>query len=262
MGNWFCDPDSIKKRGTIFGFWTCHQYLGDITAALCTAWVLHSGLPSWWALLIPAIANFGWAFITLQLISDHYDIGIITPEVHTRQANMETKRQEMEEQGQAMMEDDRSQPISYVAASAVPMVVHYAVAFGFFKLINDSLFFWLPYFLGQAFDPFAANLIASLYSVGVMPGGIMLGYMSDLFGARRVIVRGTFMCILVVVLAIFAAFSENGLGPIALLVMLCIMGILVGGYVYKVSNVETEYFPFEFFHPMVYNIIVFLLFNV
>lgn len=185
MGNWFCDPDSIKKRGTIFGFWTCHQYLGDITAALCTAWVLHSGLPSWWALLIPA-----------------------------------------------------------------------------FKLINDSLFFWLPYFLGQAFDPFAANLIASLYSVGVMPGGIMLGYMSDLFGARRVIVRGTFMCILVVVLAIFAAFSENGLGPIALLVMLCIMGILVGGYVYKVSNVETEYFPFEFFHPMVSNVIVFLLFNV
>lgn len=25
MGNWFCDPESVRKRGTIFGFWTCHQ---------------------------------------------------------------------------------------------------------------------------------------------------------------------------------------------------------------------------------------------
>lgn len=32
MGNWFCDPESVKKRGMIFGFWTCHQYLGDIAA--------------------------------------------------------------------------------------------------------------------------------------------------------------------------------------------------------------------------------------
>lgn len=34
MGNWFCDPESIKNRGLIFGFWTCHQYMGDITGTL------------------------------------------------------------------------------------------------------------------------------------------------------------------------------------------------------------------------------------
>ena len=46
MGNWFCDPDSVKNRGLIFGFWTCHQYLGDISAALITAWILCSLLGS------------------------------------------------------------------------------------------------------------------------------------------------------------------------------------------------------------------------
>jgi OPA family glycerol-3-phosphate transporter-like MFS transporter 1/2 len=30
MGNWFCDAESVKNRGTIFGFWTCHQYCGDM----------------------------------------------------------------------------------------------------------------------------------------------------------------------------------------------------------------------------------------
>ena len=40
MGNWFCDKKSVENRGLIFGLWTCHQYMGDITAALCTAVVL------------------------------------------------------------------------------------------------------------------------------------------------------------------------------------------------------------------------------
>jgi OPA family glycerol-3-phosphate transporter-like MFS transporter 1/2 len=38
MGNWFCDPDSVKNRGMIFGFWTCHQYLGDIAAGTLRSW--------------------------------------------------------------------------------------------------------------------------------------------------------------------------------------------------------------------------------
>merc|ERR1712183_677920 len=45
-----------------------------------------------------------------------------------------------------------------------------------------------------------------------MPGGIIVGVVSDLFGGRRASVIGVFMCTL-----------------IALLVMLAIMGILVGG---------------------------------
>jgi sugar phosphate permease len=230
MGNWFCDADSVKNRGTIFGLWTCHQYMGDITAALCTAWVLGMGFTYWWALLIPALANLAWAFLTVRLVADPYNVGIITPEVRIRAANHEAKLKQAAEMGQHMDQiDEGPQPISYMAALRIPMVAQYAVAFGFFKLTNYVLFFWLPYFLGKAFDPVTANLIASLYSVGMMPGGIIVGYVSDIFGGRRAVVIGTFMGALIVFLAVFAKYSESGLSPISLLVMLGCMGILVGG---------------------------------
>jgi len=124
--------------------------------------------------------------------------------------------------------DEGPKPISYAAALRIPMVAQYAVAFGFFKLTNYVLFFWLPYFLGKNFDPVTANLIAALYSVGMMPGGIIVGVVSDWFGGRRACVIGTFMGTLLIFLFIFSIYSEK-LHAIALLIMLCIMGILVGG---------------------------------
>jgi len=132
-----------------------------------------------------------------------------------------------EEEGQAFT-DEGVGAISFIDALKIPMVAQYAVAFGFFKLTNYSFFLWLPYFLEKSFDSVTANLIASLYSVGMMPGGIIVGYVSDLFGGRRAVVIGTFMALLIVFLGIFAKYSENlSAGP--LLVMLCCMGILVGG---------------------------------
>jgi sugar phosphate permease len=232
MGNWFCDAESIKKRGTIFGFWTCHQYCGDVTAALCTAWVLASGWPYWAALVIPASTNIGWALLTTKLVADPANVDIITPEVRIRKEKMDAKRKEAIEAGNAVVEDSGPAPISYAGALAIPMVAQYAFAFGFFKLTNYVLFFWLPYFLGKTFDPVTANLIASLYSVGMMPGGIIVGLVSDFFGGRRAVVIGVFMSLLVVFLAVFAVCSESGnLNPGALLFMLACMGILVGGYV-------------------------------
>lgn len=230
MGNWFCDPDSVSKRGTIFGFWTCHQYMGDITAQLTSAAVLGSTLPYWYALTIPAAANCMWAFLTAQLVADPVNVGIVTPEVRIRHAKMEEKRKAMAEAGEAFEGDSGPQAISYLAAIQIPMVAQYAIAFGFFKLTNYVLFFWLPYFLGKTFDPVTANLIAALYSVGMMPGGIIVGYVSDAFGGRRAVVIGVFMCTLIVFLGLFAVGSERGLfSPVALLFMLACMGILVGG---------------------------------
>jgi len=222
MGNWFCDPASQKNRGLIFGLWTCHQYMGDITAAVCTAIVLGLGFSYWWALLIPAVANILWGFLTMRLIADPADAGIITDEVRARQEKQAAQRAAGE-----LVTNDLA-PISYMNAIRIPMVAQYAIAFGFFKLTNYVLFFWLPYFLGKHFDPVTANLIAALYSVGMMPGGIIVGVVSDLFGGRRASVIGVFMVTLVMFLFIFAKFSEV-LGAGSLLFMLGIMGILVGG---------------------------------
>ena len=66
----------------------------------------------------------------------------------------------------------------------------------------------------------------------MMPGGIIVGTVSDLFGGRRAVVIGVFMSLLIVFLAVFAKFSESGqLGAAPMLFMLGCMGILVGGYV-------------------------------
>jgi OPA family glycerol-3-phosphate transporter-like MFS transporter 1/2 len=230
MGNWFCDADSVANRGTIFGFWTCHQYMGDISAALVTAWILGSGAAYWWALFVPAIANILFAFITMQLVPDPFDKGIITPEVKILKQNSRQKKKEMAEKGESIEEDLGPQAISFMDAFKIPMVANYAFAFGFFKLTNYCLFFWLPYFLGKNFDPVTANLIASLYSVGMMPGGIIVGYASDFFGGRRALVIGIFMGLLIVFLAVFAKYSESGdMSPGVLLFMLACMGIFVGG---------------------------------
>jgi len=91
MGNWFCDKKSIENRGLIFGLWTCHQYCGDVTAAICTALVLGAGMNYTWALLIPAVTNVLWGFLTLGLVADPADVGIVTPEVRIRQEKLAAK---------------------------------------------------------------------------------------------------------------------------------------------------------------------------
>merc|ERR1711933_545847 len=165
----------------------------------------------------------------LTLVADPAEDGIITPEVLIRQKKMEAKRKQLEEEGQTFT-DEGVTAISFIDALKIPMVLQYAIAFGFFKLTNYSFFLWLPYFLEKSFDSVTANLIASLYSVGMMPGGIIVGYVSDIFGGRRALVIGVFMACLTVFLAVFAKFSESGdMNPTLLLFMLFCMGILVGG---------------------------------
>jgi OPA family glycerol-3-phosphate transporter-like MFS transporter 1/2 len=230
MGNWYCDPESVKKRGTIFGFWTCHQYVGDIAAQIFTPIIFILGLPYWWALLVPALCNVGWGFLTLGLIADPYEADIITPEVKIRLANLEAKKKEAAESGVAV-DESGPPPISYIDAFKIPMVAQYALAFGFFKLVNYTMFFNLPQILEENFSPATANLIAALYSVGMMPGGIIVGYVSDLLGGRRASVIGVFMLSLIVTIAVYANLEDPP--AVVILPILGLMGILVGGYVHK-----------------------------
>ena len=123
---------------------------------------------------------------------------------------------------------DSGSAIGFMQALAIPGVVQYATAFGFFKFVNYAMFFWLPFFLALHFDPQAANVISSLYSVGMMPGGVIVGWVSDLYDGRRACVIATFMAILAPLLWVFAMYSDV-MSPGLLLCLLGLMGILVGG---------------------------------
>lgn len=167
-----------------------------------------------------------WGFLTLGLVADPYSQGIITPEVKIRLEKLEQKQKEAAEKGETV-EDSGPPPISYIQAFQIPMVAQYALAFGFFKLVNYTMFFNLPQILEENFSSSAANLIAALYSVGMMPGGIIVGTVSDLFGGRRAAVIGVFMLSLIVTMAVYANLEDPP--AIVILFILGLMGILVGG---------------------------------
>ena len=210
MGAWF----PAKGRGLIFGLWTCHQYIGDIVAALATAAIINAGFAWQWALLLPGVLNGVWGIVNFYYLPNKpSEVGIGEDE---------------DKPGASGGGGGGSGTIGFVQALQIPNVMGYALAFGFFKFVNYAMFFWLPFFLSIHFDPQSANVISALYSVGMMPGGIIVGFVSDLYDGRRACVIATFMVILAPLLWFFALFSDT-MNPILLLVLLCVMGILVGG---------------------------------
>ena len=90
------------------------------------------------------------------------------------------------------------------------------------------MFFQLPMILSSHFDPSTSNIISALYSVGMMPGGIICGWVSDLYGGRRACVIATFMGVLCPLLWVFAEYMDK-IHITVLLFMLAFMGCLVGG---------------------------------
>jgi hypothetical protein len=50
------------------GLWTCHQYTGDIAAAVFSAYVLRSGFDWRWCIAVPAVINGIWAVINLMSV--------------------------------------------------------------------------------------------------------------------------------------------------------------------------------------------------
>jgi len=214
MGNWF----PKKGRGLIFGLWTCHQYIGDIAAALMTAAIIKSGMSWQYALLIPGLMNGAWGIVNFYFLPNApSEVGIETEEDLTKKAAPS-----------ASAASSEGSTVGFVQALKIPGVVQYATAFGFFKFVNYAMFFWLPFFLALHFEPQSANVISSLYSVGMMPGGVIVGWVSDLYDGRRACVIATFMAILAPLLWVFAMYSDV-MNPILLLFLLGLMGILVGG---------------------------------
>ena len=218
MGNWF----PKKGRGLLFGLWTCHQFIGDIVAALATAMIVQAGLPWQWALLLPGVANGAWGVLNFfYLPNSPADVGL--PPVEESKAGGGKAGG-----GGASGGGAPAAPVGFVQALRIPNVLGYSIAFGFLKFVNYAMFFWLPFFLALHFDTNSANVISSLYSVGMMPGGVIVGWVSDLFGGRRACVIGVFMMLLAPLLWAFAIYSDV-MPPALLLVLLGLMGILVGG---------------------------------
>jgi sugar phosphate permease len=204
-----------KGRGLTFGLWTCHQYIGDIASGLTTAALINAGFHWMYALLLPGVLNGVWGLVCLFFLPNKPEevSGVNIPD---------------ELKAKPAVQGAAKTGFPFVKALKIPNLMGYSIAFGFFKFINYAMFFWLPFFLSLHFEPQSANVISSLYSVGMMPGGVIVGLVSDLMGGRRACVIAVFMSILAPLLWVFAVFSDV-MNPVLLLFLLGLMGILVGG---------------------------------
>lgn len=216
MGNWMCTPGAKKNRGLIYGTWTTHQYFGNILAPVIILGVSATGVAWWWGLMWPVILNIAFGALCWYGLSERPPVAGAPP------PSLSAVREEKVE------DVDEKPPLSIGKALAIPGVAGYCIAFGFMKLINYVLFFWLPMFLQQHFDSDTANMISTLYDFGMMPGGIIVGKVSDMYGGRRGCVIVTFLLILCPLLFLMGQCADTMATP-PLLIILFTMGILIGG---------------------------------
>ena len=92
--------------------------------------------------------------------------------------------------------------------------------------VNYAMFFQLPMILTSHFSQSTANTISALYSIGMMPGGVACGWLSDLYGGRRACVIATFMLTLCPLLLLLALYMDN-MPASLLLILLAVMGCMV-----------------------------------
>lgn len=156
MGNWWPEKEN---RGLTFGVWTCHQYIGEIAAALASYYILSSGLDYRWCLAAPAVLSGLWAFVNFTKVPGAPEDSVV--EIATSQISAERNTLSV---------------ISFKEAILLPNVVLCTIALGLFDLVKYGMFFQLPVILSFHYTPAQANFITALYSVSNIPGGIICGW--------------------------------------------------------------------------------------
>lgn len=103
------------------------------------------------ALALPALCNIGWGFLCLSLTPEPAEMGLYVSE-DDRMQQRSTAAKRVPKGGIIIDDAEEKTTITFIDAIRIPNVAAYATAFGFFKLINYTLFFWLPFFLNRCVD--------------------------------------------------------------------------------------------------------------
>mmetsp|Transcript_17838 Transcript_17838/g.34103 ORF Transcript_17838/g.34103 Transcript_17838/m.34103 type:complete len:603 (-) Transcript_17838:187-1995(-) len=81
-------------------------------------------------------------------------------------------------------------PVAFCTALMLPGVMTYSLCLFFSKLINYTFLFWLPFYIsnividGVSLSPEKAGQMSSLFDIGGVMGGVLIGYLSDRLGAK------------------------------------------------------------------------------
>ncbi|XP_048257345.1 sugar phosphate exchanger 3-like isoform X1 [Haliotis rufescens] len=216
MGNWF----GKSSRGLVFGLWSACASVGNILGALMVSAVLDYGYQ--YAFLFTSAMLFAGGIINFfGLVTSPRELGLqaadedakgstaagdrgryrdtsftsLTPPLTDAMLDEEallTVQEESDDDGQPTVEvSGGPRPaINFCTALLLPGVILYSLAYAFLKLVNYSFFFWLPYYLSNAYHwkETVADSISIWYDVGGIVGGTIGGFISDRFERRAIVV--------------------------------------------------------------------------
>ncbi|GFO01978.1 sugar phosphate exchanger 3 [Plakobranchus ocellatus] len=125
------------------------------------------------------------------------------------------------------LQDVKPASLSFWKACLLPGVIPYALAYAFLKLVNYSFFFWLPYYLHNAFgwEEKVADQLSTVYDVSGIVGGILFGYASDRLGKRTVMI----MPMLVLSIPALFIYGNSPNDKLINSVMMAVVGLFTGG---------------------------------
>ena len=243
MSNWFAARRGHKgTRGGILGIWSSNANVGNMagsgltiaTMAVCHAISPHVEHDIGWqaSILVSAAFALVMGLVTFfLLVETPADVGLALPEDDAPglpvQDESEPLMAPVASQG-SRLGDERG-GVSFLRALLIPGVVNYALAYACCKMVNYSLFFWLPYYLDQGLDirSSKANELSNLYDAGQVVGGWLAGAISDRMYQRRS--PTMVVCLFLSIGSLFFLRAVHRHDVVSLAVTLAATGFFFGG---------------------------------
>lgn len=231
IGNWF----GKSSRGFVMGVWGSCPCIGNIIGAYAVSMVLNNGYQ--YSFLVTSSITFAAGIVILfGLIASPRDVNLPDPDDLENLVGSDEEpllKPEMNRSSETSC-SDRPVAIGLCHACGLPGVIAYSLSYACLKFVNYSFFFWLPYYLQNAYGwkEALADRLSVWYDVGGIIGGILIGYLSDRLESRAPVV-GIMLLLSPVVLLVYSD-APADLVPNAALMTLT--GTVIGGVASLIST--------------------------
>ncbi|PWZ26570.1 hypothetical protein Zm00014a_009068 [Zea mays] len=190
VGNWF----GKSKRGLIMGIWNAHTSVGNIAGSLLAAFLLKFG---WgWSFAVPSLimALVGlMVYVFLPVSPEAMEIDSDGGELNCEK---DAVKEPLLEPGQEV----RHSAVGFLEAWRIPGVAPFALCLFFSKLVAYTFLYWLPFYIshtrllhslvsgigGEYLSDATAGSLSTIFDVGGVLGGVLVGHISDRLNARAI----------------------------------------------------------------------------
>ncbi|XP_031560576.1 sugar phosphate exchanger 3-like [Actinia tenebrosa] len=250
MGNWF----GKSSRGFVFGLWSACASVGNIIGAFEAASVLNYGYE--YAMMLPSVILFaGGIIVFFCLVPSPADIGLPMPceddstEEERQPVFSDTEGDNQQQpypnrapyslpdtlfQSSSVTPKENKKAIGFCQALLLPGVIPYSLSYACLKLVNYSFFFWLPYYLSNAFHwkDTVADELSTFYDIGGIIGGAIAGFITDSMRSRAPVV----VTMLILSIGCLFGYKSTGSNYKLNVGVMTLTGFMIGGPANLISS--------------------------